>query len=159
MLRHIIVALSLMSLTTSPLYAVDYGGEKSHLFEVKYQVCVIPPQVNEAQEQGINVVDVQEAKRLYDAQARFYDARDTRHYTTAHITGAEPVYFDRSKAQYVALNLPAAKETPIVFYCYGESCASSYEAALAVRSNGYSNVHWFLNGFEDWTEQGYPVNR
>jgi rhodanese-related sulfurtransferase len=137
--------------------AVEYGGEKSFLFETPYKVCVIPPQVDEAKAKGIHVVNVQEAKRLFDEGASFFDARDPRHYNAARIKGAHPVKFDQSKALWLAIQLPKAKDEPIVFYCYGESCANSYEAALAVHDQGYSNVYWFINGYGKWVEKGYPV--
>ena len=45
----------------------------------------------------------------------------------------------------------------ILFYCYGETCANSYEAALAVRKLGYKNVYWLLNGFGEWKEYKFPI--
>jgi rhodanese-related sulfurtransferase len=140
-----------------PLSAVDYDGEKSFLFEAQYQVCVIPPQVDDAVAKGVNVVSVDEAKALYDQDAKFFDARAPRHYHKARIKGAHLVKFDQSKGNYIAVELPKAKDEPVVFYCYGESCANSYEAALAVRKSGYTNVHWLLNGFGKWQRSNYPV--
>jgi rhodanese-related sulfurtransferase len=148
---------ALFLLVAAPLFSVEYGGEKSFLLETPYKVCVIPPQVDEAKAKGIKVVSVKEAKALYDQEARFFDARDKRHYDKAHIKGAFLVQFDQSKANYLAVELPKAKDEPVVFYCYGESCANSYEAALAVREQGYTNVYWLLNGFGDWQEHHYPV--
>jgi len=157
MQRHYVLTTLLLLLLALPLAAVDYGGEKSDLFETPYKVCVVPPQVAEAETKGITVVTVEEAKKLYDEQARFFDARDRRHYEKSHIKGAYPVQFDRSKATYLAIELPKAKDAPLVFYCYGESCANSYEAALAVRENGYTRVYWLLNGFAAWHARRYPV--
>lgn len=151
------VATGMLLILAHPLGAVEYGGEKSYLFETKYQVCIVPPQVDEAKAKGIKVINLEEAKNLFDQNARFFDAREARHFNRARIKGAYPVTFDHSKAHWLAMELPKAKKDPIVFYCYGESCANSYEAALAVRENGYENVHWFLNGFEAWIEHGYPI--
>lgn len=144
-------------LSSVTLYAVDYDGEKSIMFETKYDVCMIPPQMDDAIAKGINVIDVAKAKVLYDKKALFFDAREKRHYIKEHIKGAFPVYFDVSKAEYIVLQLPVDKKQDLVFYCYGTSCANSYEAALAVRKLGYKNVYWFLNGFGEWKESGYPV--
>lgn len=137
--------------------AVEYGGEKSYLIETPYKVCVVPPQIDEAMEKGIKIVSVKEAKSLYDEGARFYDARDRRHYDLKRIKGAELVKFDESKAEYIVINLPEDKNQALVFYCYGESCANSYEAALAVREKGYTNVNWLLNGFPQWYASEYPT--
>lgn len=157
MRRYIIPFITLALLSLPALFAVEYGGEKSFLFETPYKVCVIPPQVDEAKSKGIKVVTAEEAKQLYDQDARFFDARDPRHYHKARIKGAYPVTFDQSKARWLAVELPKAKDEPIVFYCYGETCANSYEAALAVHENGYTNVYWFINGYGKWVDKGYPV--
>lgn len=156
MLRLIYSTLLAALLTTS-LQGVEYEGEKSIIFETKYEVCIIPPQVDDAIAKGINVVDVTTAKMLYDQKAYFFDAREKRHYQKEHIKGAYPVYFDVSKAEYIVIQLPKDKEEKLLFYCYGETCANSYEAALAVRKLGYKNVYWLLNGFSEWKEKKYPV--
>ena len=144
-------------LTLTSLYGVEYDGEKSFMLETKYDVCIIPPQVDDAIAKGVNVIDVAKAKALYNQKAYFYDARERRHYVKEHIKGAYPVYFDVSKAEYIVIQLPKEKDEPLVFYCYGESCANSYEAALAVRQLGYKNVYWLLNGFPEWKAKRYPV--
>ena len=157
MKSHYLARIAVLLLLSASLQAVEYGGEKSHLTEVKYQVCVIPPQVDDAEAKGIKVVSTKKAKELYDDAALFFDARGQRHYTAERIKGAYPVIFDASKAEYIAVQLPSDLEKELVFYCYGESCAASYEAALAVRQKGYENVYWFLNGFPQWKENNYPV--
>jgi len=141
-----------------PLGAVEYDGEKSYLFETKYDVCVVPPQVDDAIAQGINVINIDQARKLHAQNAHFYDAREKRHFQKSHIKGAKAVYFDVSKAEYIVIELPRDKKESLVFYCYGESCANSYEAALAVRKLGYTNVFWFLNGFNEWKEKAYPLD-
>lgn len=148
-----------LSLTVGTVGAVDYDGEKTFLKEVKYEMCIIPPQVQDAQKQGIQIINVDKAKKLFDQKAHFYDAREKRHYRHQHIKGAMPINFDVSKAQHMVINLPKDKEEALVFYCYGENCASSYEAALAVRKLGHKNVHWMLNGFHEWRTKGYPVEQ
>ncbi|MDO9207037.1 MAG: rhodanese-like domain-containing protein [Sulfuricurvum sp.] len=158
MLRLIFSTLLGVLLVTS-LSGVEYDGEKSIIFETKYDVCIIPPQVDDAIAKGIKVVDVSTAKKLYDQKCHFYDAREKRHYQKEHIKGAYPVYFDVSKAEYIVIQLPKDKNEKVLFYCYGETCANSYEAALAVRKLGYSNVYWLLNGFSEWKEMKYPVEK
>lgn len=156
MLR-LISSIFLAALLATSTQAVEYDGEKSIIFETKYDVCVIPPQVDDAIAKGVKVVDVPTAKKLYDQKSHFYDAREKRHYQKEHIKGAYPVYFDVSKAEYIVIQLPKDKDEKILFYCYGENCANSYEAALAVRKLGYTNVYWLLNGFGEWKEHKYPV--
>lgn len=157
MLRKIYTTSLALLIGALPLFSVEYEGEKSYLTEVKYDICMIPPQEKDAVAQGIKIIGAKQAKVLYDQKAYFYDAREQRHYKKQHIKGAHAVRFDASKAEYIAINLPKDKEEILVFYCYGESCANSYEAALAVKKQGYKNVYWMLNGFNEWKAKGYPI--
>lgn len=158
MLRSLVSSFLLTASIYYPLSGVEYDGEKSFLFETKYDICIVPPQVNDAIAKGVKVVNLKKAKELHDRNAYFYDAREKRHYMKSRIKGAKPVYFDVSKAEYIVIELPKDKAEPLVFYCYGETCANSYEAALAVRNLGYKNVYWFLNGFNEWQAKKYPVD-
>ncbi len=157
MFKKIYLVLFAVLLSIAPLSGVDYDGEKSYLMDVKYDICLIAPQENEAAHLGIKVIGAKQAKALHDRQAFFYDAREKRHYNKQHIKGAKHIVFDRSKAEYMAIDLPKDKDESLVFYCYGESCASSYEAALAVKKQGYKNVYWMINGFSEWKSKRYPL--
>lgn len=157
MLNRVSSLVLILSLGFGSAAAVEYDGEKTLLKEIKYEMCIIPPQVQDAAKNGIQVINVDKAKKLFEQKARFYDAREMRHYRHQHIKGAYPVHFDVSKAQYMVIDLPRDKEEPLLFYCYGESCASSYEAAMAVRKLGHKKVYWMLNGFHEWRMKGYPV--
>lgn len=158
MLRKCLWSCALIAASFQPLSGVEYDGEKSYLLETKYDICIVPPQVNDAIAKGVMVIDLKKAKALHDQKAYFYDAREKRHFQKSRVKGARPVHFELSKAEYMVIELPKEKEQPLVFYCYGESCANSYEAALAVRKLGYKNVYWFLNGFNEWKEKGYPLD-
>ncbi len=146
-------------MTASALLGVEYGGEKSYLHEIPYQVCALAPLPKEAKAKGITVIDTKEAKKLFDSGAYFYDARRQAHIEAGHIKGAKPVLFDVSKARYTVLSLPENKQTALVFYCYGLTCANSYEAALAVREYGYDHVYWYAAGYEAWHGSGLPTER
>lgn len=157
MLRKIAIGVLFGVLYCSGLNAVEYDGEKSYMLEVKYDICMIAPAEKEAMAQGIKIIGAKEAKKLYDHKGYFYDAREQRHYQKQHIKGARTILFDRSKAEYMAIDLPKDKSEALVFYCYGDSCASSYEAAVAVKKLGYKNVYWMINGFGEWKAKNYPV--
>jgi len=141
------------------LYAVEYGGERTYLSEIPYKVCPVAPLPKEAKEKGIIIASIDKAVTLYKEGAFFYDARRKAHYDEGHIKGAKPVLFDVSKASYTVLDLPKDDKTPLVFYCYGVTCANSYEAALAVKEYGYKNVYWFSVGYAAWQEKNQPTER
>lgn len=157
MLVKKICTLIVLAGLSSSSFAVDYGGEKSYLVEIPYKVCTVAPLPQEALDKGIKIVNTAEAKKLFDEGAFFYDARRKTHYEAARIENARAVVFDASKAQYTVLSLPQNKEKKLVFYCYGESCANSYEAALAVHDYGYKNIYWYAHGFEGWQKAQYPI--
>ncbi len=157
MFKKIYLVLLTVLLSITPVSGVEYDGEKSYIMDVKYDICLIAPHENEAARHGIKVIGAKQAKMLHDKQAFFYDAREKRHYNKQHIKGAKHIIFDRSKAEYMAIDLPKDKDESLVFYCYGESCASSYEAALAVKKQGYKNVYWMINGFSEWKDKKYPL--
>jgi hypothetical protein len=50
-LWHVAVAAALTM--SAPLGAVDYGGEKSFLFEIPYKVCLVAPLPEEAKKRGL----------------------------------------------------------------------------------------------------------
>jgi len=149
----VLLVIGLMQTT----FAVEYDGEKSFLIEIPYKVCTIAPLPEGAAKQGIVVITTEKAKELYDKEALFFDARSKTHYTKSHIKGAQPVVFDASKAEHTIISLPQNKARELVFYCYGETCANSYEAALAAREYGYKNVYWYSAGFDGWVKKKYPT--
>lgn len=141
------------------LWGVEYGGEKSYLYEIPYKVCPVAPLPEEAKRKGVKIATTNDAAKLYKAGAFFYDARRQAHFEQGHVKGAHPVLFDVSKARYTVLSLPKDDNTPLVFYCYGETCANSYEAALAVKDYGYKNVYWYSAGFAAWQKADLPIEK
>jgi rhodanese-related sulfurtransferase len=145
-------AITLIGVVSS-LFAVDYEGDK----KLPYKECFVAPIPSEALDAGIVPINTANAKKLFVDGAIFYDARKKSDYNKGHIQEAKPIVFDKSKAKYTVISLPTSLDRKIIFYCYGDSCANSYEAALAVRKHGYKNVFWYVNGFDDWKKKGYPV--
>lgn len=45
-------------------------------------------------------------------------------------------------------------DTPLVFYCRTD-CWMSWNAARRALSYGYTSVHWFADGVDDWFFEGY----
>lgn len=143
----------------SALWGVEYGGEKTYLYEIPYKVCPVAPLPEDARKKGVKIVTTKEAAKLYKEGAFFYDARRKAHFEQGHVKGSYPVLFDVSKARYTVLTLPKDNTTAMVFYCYGETCANSYEAAVAVRDFGYKNVYWYSAGYAAWQKAKLPIAR
>jgi PQQ-dependent catabolism-associated CXXCW motif protein len=49
-----------------------------------------------------------------------------------------------------------AKDRKLVFYCEAK-CWQSWNAAKRAVEYGYTAVHWFPGGMQDWTAAGYPT--
>ncbi len=158
-MRRLLYLLITLVLFGGGLLAVEYGGEKSYLHEIPYKVCPVAPLPEEAKAKGIHIVTTKDAARLYKEGAYFYDARRKAHFEQGHVKGAREVLFDVSKARYTVLSLPKDPKTPMVFYCYGLSCANSYEAAAAVKDFGYKNVYWYSAGYAAWHKAGLPIEK
>lgn len=48
------------------------------------------------------------------------------------------------------------KQHPTLFYCNGPKCGRSAKAVQIAKACGYTNLHWFYGGFEEWQEKNYP---
>jgi len=83
------------------------------------------------------------------------DVRSRYEFETLHIKGALHVVLSKEKLPAAAKELRAKSVMPIVFYCNGNSCKKSYEAADLAINAGVTNVHAYDAGLDTWTRQ-YP---
>jgi rhodanese-related sulfurtransferase len=58
---------------------------------------------------------------------------------------------------YAVSELPAAKDTKLVFYCANEQCGASHAAAEKALLAGYRDVNVFPGGILGWKRAGKPV--
>lgn len=49
-------------------------------------------------------------------------------------------------------------DTKIVLYCANPSCAASHKAADRLEQLGYTNVHLYEGGMQEWVDLGYPYD-
>jgi rhodanese-related sulfurtransferase len=116
-------------------------------------------------EQGLQVVEGSEAKRLFHKpghesdQIIFIDARDDQHYSEGHIPGA--YQFDHYHAEkYFASVLPACEQAQqIVVYCHGGECEDSRFAGIMLRDAGIPKEKLFVyvGGVTEWQAAGMPL--
>jgi rhodanese-related sulfurtransferase len=57
----------------------------------------------------------------------------------------------------VAKELPAAKNSKLIFYCYNPQCLSSHEAAERAIDAGYTDVSILPDGIIGWKSAGQPA--
>jgi len=83
------------------------------------------------------------------------DVRSRYEFETMHIKGALHIILHKEKLPAAAIDIRAKSAKPIVFYCNGNSCSKSYEAAdLAIKA-GVTDVHAYDAGLDTWSKQ-YP---
>lgn len=84
------------------------------------------------------------------------DSRRKDEYDKGHIEGA----FNILDIEMTVANLAKIakrKDTPLLFYCNGEHCMRSSNAAKSALQWGYSKVYWFRGGWQEWTDKNLPV--
>ncbi|MBS1246078.1 MAG: rhodanese [Proteobacteria bacterium] len=83
------------------------------------------------------------------------DVRSGYEFQTLHIKGALHIPLSKEKLPAAVKELRAKSSSPIVFYCNGNSCKKSYEAADLAINAGVTDVHAYDSGLDTWTKQ-YP---
>ncbi len=87
-------------------------------------------------------------KVLAKGKAVVVDARPPRKFKKGHVPGAVNIPTTRFDA--MADQLPANKDTLIVFYCGGYKCPLSAKGANKARTLGYTNIRLFQAGYPEW---------
>jgi rhodanese-related sulfurtransferase len=64
-----------------------------------------------------------------------------------------------SSSEYALSELPAKKDSSLVFYCGGVMCSAAPKAARRAVEAGYTDVHVFPEGISGWVEAGKPVDK
>ncbi len=95
---------------------------------------------------GVSVSYVK--KILAKGKAVVVDARPPRKFNKGHIPGAINIPATRFAA--MREQLPADKNTRLVFYCGGYKCPLSAKAAYRAKALGYTNIRLFQAGYPEW---------
>ncbi len=77
------------------------------------------------------------------------------HFDQGHLPGAVHLHCEEVEAGAAAL-LPD-RDALIVTYCSNPACANSRVAAERLAKLGYTNVHRYEAGKDDWVTAGLPV--
>lgn len=85
------------------------------------------------------------------------EALPAKYYQDGHLPGAIQLDHDQLAVQ-AAERLPD-KDAFIVVYCANTACQNSRLAAQALSGLGYNRVAEYVEGKQDWTEAGLPIER
>lgn len=83
------------------------------------------------------------------------DTLGGQYYEAQHLPGAVALT-EGEVAERAAALLPD-KDAAIVTYCSNPACNNSKAVAGRLTALGYTNVRRYVEGIEDWTEAGLPV--
>jgi rhodanese-related sulfurtransferase len=86
------------------------------------------------------------------------DSRHEEEFAKGHIEGAINL-LDVHMQRADLLRLARKPDTPLLFYCNGEYCPRSANAAKNAVAWGYRRVYWFRDGWQAWTDKQLPVTR
>lgn len=104
-------------------------------------------------------IDGAAAKALFDAGARFLDARRTSAYEEGHVRGARSLSIWEDALEMRLQTFDATTKDPndpLVLYCSGGSCRDSHDLAQRLWGMGYRNLRIFTGGWPEWHEKGWP---
>lgn len=105
---------------------------------------------------GAATVNVDEAASLFDSGTAFVDVRSDSDFEAGRIPGAVHLELKSGFSEETLLAVVAKDET-VVLYCNGESCLRSSEASAKAVDWGFTQVHYFRDGFPAWDAAGHPV--
>lgn len=102
---------------------------------------------------AIRELSVSDVATLVQAKgATVVDANDTE---TRQEQGVVPgAVMLSSSREYALTELPAAKDTKLVFYCGGTACRASDKAAKRASEAGYADVSVMRAGIRGWKSAG-----
>jgi rhodanese-related sulfurtransferase len=122
---------------------------KKLLFALIFALCATAlPVLAEEQIAEISVAQVQEMVSAKPAKIVVLDANnDDARAAAGMVPGALKL---SSYSQYDLAELPADKNTTLVFYCYNSYCQASHMAAARALQAGYKDVRVMKAGIVGW---------
>lgn len=103
-------------------------------------------------------VSMEEAVRRYESgEALFVDARSEAAFREGHIRDAVGLPADRFDEEIESFFQAVDPDRFIVTYCDGATCPLAGRLADKLTEMGYTNVHYLVDGWGRWREQGLPT--
>lgn len=103
---------------------------------------------------GLKSVSCREVNALPpERRASVFDVNAPSRWAAAHVPGARNL----DPQCFTAGDLPADKDTPLVFYCSNAMCRKAPMAARRAKAMGYANVRVMSAGIQGWQGAQLPV--
>ncbi len=106
---------------------------------------------------GVNKVNAEQLIELATEipNLLIIDSRIVSDRAHGHIEGSTSLPDINTDCDSLAETIPD-KQQPALFYCNGPKCGRSAHALQIAQKCGYTNLHWFFGGFEEWRDKNYP---
>lgn len=139
----VLAAFLVNSLRRDPLPLIGDWSKTSHLITISGERLDI---------------SFKEASRLFrENTAVFMDARSETEYAKGHIRGALNLSWEEVDDHFLTATAALTPDTPIITYCEGETCRTSYNLAVFLKDMGFANVKVLVDGWSLWKKAGLPV--
>lgn len=103
---------------------------------------------------GLKTISPNELHQLMQEQSVcVVDVNGEQSWSQAHVPGAKHL----DPTSYGADDLPAEKNSLLVFYCSNVLCRKAPNAARRAKSMGYTNVHVMSAGISGWLGAQLPT--
>ena len=104
----------------------------------------------------IREIDIDIAKKLFQKNILFIDARAEQYYNEGHIPRA--ICNDDIEKLIYEIEKRTSFDAGFVVYCSDNDCGSSEELAISLQDQGFMNIFLFKGGWKQWMENNLPVN-
>ena len=105
----------------------------------------------------IEIIDIEIAKKFFNDDVIFVDARDDIYFSEGHITGAiQSNLYDELVNTIIDNN---GFNEPIVVYCDDAECGLSEDLAYRLQAEGFSKIYIFSGGWNQWFTAKLPIEK
>ena len=99
-----------------------------------------------------------ECLQLLEAgRAVFLDAREEGAYVSGHLPGAFHMPLEEADMKLSWLKEMQGRGKILITYCDGNECGKARSLAEALRKKGIKALGEFADGWQGWTDRGYPI--
>jgi len=155
--RHTLPDLPRTLITAVVLVAVACATALVHNAVRADGIPLIRPDAMASDGENGPILPLARAKKLYDDGAVFVDSRTAEEFAEGHIEGARLLYYEDAEQDWEKVMAGVDPSRPVVAYCSGEGCNSSYMVAEQLRDVGYEQVYVFHGGWPAWVAAGYAA--
>lgn len=103
---------------------------------------------------GLSTISPRELQRRMQTEPlTVIDVNSRQSWSTARVPGAHPL----DPTSFAAGDLPADRESELVFYCSNPLCRKAPNAARRAKGMGYDRVRVMSAGISGWVSAGLPT--